>query len=581
MEGFYNQYLKPYFEDDTVVVCVIFLLALILRLSFLPHLIHDPAFVHPVVDCKEHNDLAFEILNINNWRINKFWYHTPGYAYFVAAVYKLLGHSVVRLAVIQYVLGSLAAALVYFMAKRLVNRWAGMLAGVLMSTYWMLVYTQSHVYSENLSMLLNLLCVYILVFSGDSWRKYLLSGMLLGASVVVRPEMLPFAGIVWVGLWVRRLAWRKIFKYYAWFIIGVAFCVLPLLLRNHQLSGHFMFREQIGVNFYMGSMPEYKGSNIYVKIGKYWEEVISKPYQRLGYDRYLTETEMNAFYIKEVLDYMKRHPFSWAGFMAGKIFSVLIGIDFLRTEDVYFYERYIRATPFSLVQTWFICILALWGTVFSFKRERERFIFPLLILVSYLPALFFTYKTRYLVSLMPLLVLFAVYTLAAAAESVRRREWVALTTMICAVTLLYGGVRWNPLDIRWPSLSEMYYAIGVNFEYFGDYGKAEEYFVKALEVDPENLSAINDLGAVNMQTGQFARAAENFQRALRLKDDPLYHNNYRVALEYLKNGGDYNYEDFYSEEFRNRIVLYHYYFPYPYQGPIYHKSTHEILAGQH
>ena len=100
--------------------------------------------------------------------MTQLWHHMPGYAYFVALVYKILGFSVVRLAIVQYILGSLSACLVFLLVKRLINRWAALFAALLMSVYWMLIYTQSHVYSENLSMLLNLLRVYVLLFSRDS-----------------------------------------------------------------------------------------------------------------------------------------------------------------------------------------------------------------------------------------------------------------------------------------------------------------------------------------------------------------------------------------------------------------------------
>jgi len=575
MKAFYETHLKAYFEDDVVVISVIFLFAFIVRLIFIPHLIFDPAFLHPVVDCKEHNDLAFKLLNLNDWRITEFWYHTPGYAYFVAVVYKILGHSVVRLAIVQYVLGSLCACLLYYIVKRLMNRWAAIFGAFLMSVYWLLIYTQAHVYSENLSMLFNLLMVYFLMFSADSWRKYLLSGLLLGLSVVVRPEILPFSLMILFWFLIKNLPFKKAALYYGLFVLGVALCVLPLMFKNYQFSGDFLIRKQIGVNFYMGSMPEYKGSNIYVSIGQEWSDVISIPYQEQNIDvreRMLSEKEINSYYVRKVLDFIKNNPLDWAAFMAGKVFSVVIGIDFLRTEDVYFYDKYIRSTPFSLIQTWFICILAVVGMFLSFLKEPKKYSLLYLFLGAYLCAMFFTYKTRYLVSHMPLIIIFSSYSFSYILEAIKKRNLRQFICVASAVLVLYGCVKWNPIDIVWPSKSEMHYVIGLSFDFYRDHDRAEEYYLKAIAEDPGNISALNYLGELYLDTGEYQKAISRFEQAVDVLDVEKYRNNYYLAVYYFENGGEYNSMKRYPEEFRKRVELYNYYFPIPYRGAIYQKN---------
>ena len=571
MISFYNKHLKQYLENELFVGCSLFLFAFSLRLSFLPHLIDDPAFIQPILDSKEHNWLAHELINLNGWRMTKFWFHTPGYAYFMALVYKFLGFSVVRLAVVQYILGSLAACLVFFMVKRLINRGAALFAALLMSVYWMLIYTQSHVFSENLSMLLNLLTVNFLLFSRDSWRKYLCCGVLLGLSAAVRPEILLFAGVLWVWLLIRKLPVITVIRYYGLFVIGVCLCLLPLLIRNHQLSGNVKVQQLIGVNFYVGSMPEFKGSGIYLMFDS-WQSLLEKFYlerEQADLTREPTEKELNSFYASKVIEYIRKHPLQWAGFMAGKIGSVLIGTDYPRSEDVYFYDKYIRAGPYELIQTWFICILAMIGIGLSLRQEPLKFTLPLLFLASYLPVLFFDYRSRFLISHMPLLIIFSSYALSVLIDHIQKKRLRDVASILSVALALFTCVAWNPMDIAWPSKAEAYHNIGSNFLYSEDPEEAKQYFRKTLGADPMYFIAINDLGVAYMTSGNFSLAAQTFQRAIDILPHPLFTANYQMALRLLEEGRAYDQWEGFPEEEKKSAELYYDLFPYPYEGAIY------------
>jgi len=537
MKKFYDQYLRSYFEDDWTALSLICLFAFFLRLKFLPGLTFDPAFNDPIIDCHEHRDLALQILR-NNWRIMKFSYHTPGYAYFVALVYKMFGQSAVKLAIIQYVIGTACAGLVFFLIKRLISRGAAFFGALVMSAYWFLIYTQSHVFSENLSMPLNLLMIWVLLSMKEGWIKYGLAGFLLGASTVVRPEIIPFAGAVVIWLMVKRTPFKKILGYGLAFAAAAAICMMPLLLRNHELSGQWLFRQQIGVNFYMGSLPQYKGSNIYVSVGRQWSKIIRLPFQELNRtDEELNEGERNEFYEKKVFEYIRAHPWAWGRFMAAKMFSVMVGIDFMRSEDVYFYNQYIRGTPCALIQTWLISILALMGMGLSFGKERKKYSLLYLYLAAYLMAMFFTYKTRYLMSHMPVLIIFAAYTVQRVIEAIDRSDHRRLIILSMVFFVLFLGVKWNPLQIVWTNASEAEYTIGLTYMDKHRYAAAVKYLRKAIKTDPNNIDALRHLGITYMQMGEWKKAVSSLKKALnKAPDDDWIASLYEQALQQQYSG---------------------------------------------
>lgn len=64
-----------------------------------------------------------------------------------------------------------------------------------------------------------------------------------------------------------------------------------------------------------------------------------------------------------------------------------------------------------------------------------------------------------------------------------------------------------------------------------EYDKAVEQFNKALEMEPEDTSALNNLGAAYSEAGNFERAFPYFRKALELDPDNYKaHHNYGVAL---------------------------------------------------
>jgi 4-amino-4-deoxy-L-arabinose transferase-like glycosyltransferase len=547
------------------------LFAFILRLSFLPHLIYDPAFIQPIAESKEFNWLAHELININAWQLSKPLFHASGYAYFLALVYKIVGFSVVRLAIIQYLLGSCCACLVYLLAKRLIGNAAAVFAGLHMSSYRMLLYTQCHVYSTNLSMPLNLLSVFYLMTGRESWHKYLICGLLLGLSAVVRPDAVLFICIFWVWLVARRLPLVAVFKYYALFLVGAGLCVIPLLAQSQQNKGNFDWNKALGANFYIGSMPDYWGSDIYVSFDKrseLWEKFLQEKGQEYV-NREPTEREMNLFYFSKAFDYIKEHPFQWAGFMAGKLVSVLIGIDYPRPEDVYFYDKYIRFGPFSFIQTWFICVLALTGMTLSRRQEPQNLLLPLLFLASALPVLLFNYRSRDLVPYIPFIILFSSYTFQFLINSLQKKQTGEIAYIASTALALMTFVFWNPANISLPSRADAYHAIGSNLLTSQNPEEAQRYFLKVLEIEPKHVIAINDLGVAYMASGNFVLASETFQRALGFWTHPLFAANYDLAQKLLTEGGSYDPWDGFPDKEKVSADIYYHLFPFPYKGAIF------------
>ena len=73
---------------------------------------------------------------------------------------------------------------------------------------------------------------------------------------------------------------------------------------------------------------------------------------------------------------------------------------------------------------------------------------------------------------------------------------------------------------------------GIEVARRGLWSEARFRFERAVELDPENAEALNDLGVALEQQGEFAKAREMFDRALKLKPGNLYiQQNYDLFRE--------------------------------------------------
>jgi tetratricopeptide (TPR) repeat protein len=283
--------------------------------------------------------------------------------------------------------------------------------------------------------------------------------------------------------------------------------------------------------------------------------------------RELPQKDLNAFFMRKVLAYVKEHPWEWAAFMAGKVFSVLVGIDFLRSEDVHFYDQFIRDSMYQFLQTWTISILAVLGIALSLFKEPKKFGLLYFYFAAYIFAMFFTYKTRYLISHMPLIIIFSSYAFAVLVQWLGTRDFRSAALLMTAALVLYIGVKWNPIDIVWPSKSEINFVMAMNFDFYGDYERAEEHFKKAIEIYPQNASAMRMLGITYMKKGDLAKAILTLQEAKEIApDDNWIAQLYDQASAYYAFGGRYVLSDHWSQSFLDFLKKYHTYFRYPYAG---------------
>src|SRR4051812_30744211 len=83
----------------------IFMIALMLRLVHLSQIRPIPLFDHPIGDARTYDRWATEIAS-GHWIGQGVFYQAPLYPYFLGIVYKIVGHSLLGVRVVQCVIGA-------------------------------------------------------------------------------------------------------------------------------------------------------------------------------------------------------------------------------------------------------------------------------------------------------------------------------------------------------------------------------------------------------------------------------------------------------------------------------------------
>jgi len=168
----------------------------------------------------------------------------PGYALYLAAVYRALGHSFFAAQLVQNLLTSFACVLLVLAATRLASWPAAVVAGAIAALAPPLGYASSLVLPDALSALPLLLALVVLARLHPAWDRGLawsaLAGALVGAGVWLRPNVVllpPFLSLVVLAIAPDR---RRGLLHAVLLSLAAVLVVVPITIRNYVVFGEFV-----------------------------------------------------------------------------------------------------------------------------------------------------------------------------------------------------------------------------------------------------------------------------------------------------------------------------------------------------
>lgn len=529
-------YSRP--RTQRLIVGVVIFLAILLRIIyFFQYKANAPYYSQVIVDSYYYDVWAQRVANGKGFGPMPF-YMAPLYPYMLAIIYKVFGHNLPLVYVLQMALGVVNAYLVYLIARKLVGHASGIVAIVLMLFYGPLIYLEPKIMTETLAVTLNLASIIFLLIALEkpTVSKFFISGILLGFSVVCRGNAL-ITAVIFIG-WVFRSRLKKgsLARSVIPLAFGVILAIMPVTARNYFIGRDFVLvSSNWGIVFAQGNnehangvsmpLPGFSGS-----IGAQREEEMALASKALGHP--VKQSESARYWFGQGLKFICERPAAFAWLLVRKVIWSLHHRESRCSYNFYLEQEIVPILRLLVLPFPLIAGLALYGFIRGYAKgmPREANLVALYVISIFLSLIIFSVSSRYRAPAVPALAIFAGLGIVQALEAVRGRNFGALASLFaCVVPIMLVSLIRYPIPAITPEGPSN---IGVSYLSQGRLDEAIFQFRRALDMKPDYTYARNNLGIALARQGKLDEAIEVFRQVLALNPrDAVAHKNLGMALK--------------------------------------------------
>lgn len=501
------------------------------------------------------------------------FYGLPLYAYLLAFIYKVFGHSPFVPALVQTILDAGTAVLIYHLCRLALRAPAGqdhqraLFASHIGETFAMFagIGWAFFVPAEAYSIVLMPTAWMIFVFWFVVWRivrkesaptktECFWTGILVGFAAMGIATVLFLIPFVLAALFLKparhggRNSISSLIAAITLLLAGVTIGTSPCWIHNSVGAKDPVFLSaHSGINFWIGNNPEATGYPKFppgLRAGQaaMLEDSISAAESAAGHS--LKRGEVSRFWSAQAKGFISQHPGNWLALLFTKFrnfwsafqYDDLSIITILREQSVIFPGLY-----FGLV-----AVLAITGMIVGgWRTSKARWIgFAILLQLVALLTVFVT--ERYRLPAVPGLLVLSALGLSYLWEACLRMNFVAIARYVAVLIIATAFVSWpqqNPslwaldaYNAGWQALesnnlplAEKKLAIArayvpenveTNFAFGnlrlagGDNRSATSFYHEALRIDPGHKGTLNNLGVIALNGGDFPAARSFFEKAL-------------------------------------------------------------------
>jgi Flp pilus assembly protein TadD len=459
------------------------------------------------------------------------YFRPPGYAFFLAAIYRTLGTSPWGPFVVQCALGVINVVLVWLLARRIGGPWAAAAAALFAGSAWTQIYFEAQFMETALTTTLLLLVAYALARLADRFRFPLWTcvGFLLGLSALVRTNAFLVAGAV-LALAVLKRPFRGSFRPASAipaFFLALAIPVLPAAWRNFRISGEWVpVATNFGVNFFIGNNERASGTfDFPPDAGRFgscfdWTGLVRLESGRAG--RTLTHAEVSDLLARRAWRFIRDCPGAAARLWIRRAL-MLVGNDELAHNTSIRLDR-VHSRTLSAVPGNIALVLALTAagwvarTLAGSRAAKDAGAGAWVACVgvsyaaSYLP---FFVSSQYRSPLVPFLAIGAGCGAVSVWNLMRARRARALLAAAAGAGLYAFSIFWPAVPAD-PQLEEAWWRFGRGnaWRRAGHPAEAAAEYRRAIETRPDYVEALNNLGIVLRDLGRVREAEAWWRRAL-------------------------------------------------------------------
>jgi tetratricopeptide (TPR) repeat protein len=497
-----------------LVLPAILVAAFFLRLGHLAAVHDQPFFAQLAMDSKEYDRWAQEIAG-GDWIGSEVYFQAPLYPYVLAAVYKVAGHRLGAVYLLQILVAMAGIVAIHRATRAMANERLALIAAGLAAAYGPFVFHDVQILKESFAVAAAAGLLWALAIAKTA-RQWLAAGALLGVLALLRENALLLVPFLLPLCWREGGGLRIVAARALAFVASMVLVLTPVAVRNGLVGDTWLpTTYQGGVNFYIGNNPTADGTYRPIVPGKQTPALERREPARIAEQesgRELSPGEVSSFWLRRALRFASERPGDFARLQlrkAGRFFDWYEQPDAL---DYYWVRGISPVYRLPLIEFSTLSVLAVAGLWLS-RRELRRFAPCLLFAAGWIATtvLFFLFS-RYRLPLVPAILPLAAIPVAAAWDAWRRRErgWAFAGAMLGAAFAL-------SLIPYAPQMDLVDYNLGRLAEERGDEAEASRLYQAAYDANPRNFLTALNLGTAAVRRGDWPTALKMFREARALE----------------------------------------------------------------
>ncbi|MFH1368291.1 MAG: tetratricopeptide repeat protein [Elusimicrobiota bacterium] len=518
---------------------------MVIRLVYLCEIRNNTLLTAPVADAKIYYEWAWHIVNTGELIGQKLFFLNPGYPYLLALIFWIMGPSNLVIPIIQFVVGSISAVIVYLIAKETFNQTSGIISGLLYSCYSVFIFYEGLFSTFVWINILNLIAIFLLIKLMDNPKIALsvLIGIILGLSSLFRPNILLYVPLVLIWFILYQ---RKWFVLFAYLLFGLLVILSPVIVRNYIVFKQpYVSSVSSGINFYLGNNIRANGSNS-AMFGA--SSGLSHPEYMLDYfykeaeksiGKQITYSEMNSYWFNKGLSFIVNNPFNAMNITVKKLL-LFINVNEIPSNYPFhlfksyskilaYLPNYIIIAPFSLFM--FIFII--------YHNDAKSNLLRMFLAVNIATIMIFFMLSEYRLPAIPIIIVFVSYTFVWFIKQLKQKCYRNATIFI-VFSIFFALLSHVPLLSN--EMIGDYYWKGIFAKRRGDIEGAKRYFLKGIAYDAASIHNYQQLGSIYYETEDYIQAKYWFEKSLEIapNNETLYNlgSIYFVLKDY-KNAKKY------------------------------------------
>ncbi|MFH1888512.1 MAG: tetratricopeptide repeat protein [Candidatus Omnitrophota bacterium] len=454
----------------------------------------------------------------------------PLYAYFLGLLFKVTGNSVTLVYTLQLALGAVNCVLVYFIARIIFNRKTALLAGLSCAWYAVFIFYDSLLIYSSLSLFLNsLLFLFILRLRDNPAKKsFFLLGILLGICTITQASIFLFGAMAMIFLlWQKRGRGRGVVHCLICSLAGLFITIAPVTLMNYLAEKDpVLISGNIGINFYLGNNPEAGGLfNTPLFLTPNQNDMFrdSRVIAQARSGRRLKTSGVSAFWLEKAVNFIKQYPRAYLALLIKKTGYLFSPDEFIHDPEYEMVSDKIRVFKFLFTNLKFILPFSILGMFLGIRRLRETALLYLVLAALAFSVIPFFVTTRYRISMVPFLIIFASYGILGLWEALKERKRLRFFSLCAAALFLFtlfnyrllhknksGYLQESYLDFHSHLSRAMYYNDKP------DYQKAMQEIEAAYRLRPDSHYCLISYGVIYYNMHNFNMAEDKFREAIRV-----------------------------------------------------------------